>query len=325
MYVPIIRKIMNRNGTFLERVLPEKGEISVKVGDKVSPYNPLGSCKISYNQIILPKDFKPLDNLNFGRLLHGATLGRTKKQYIHAPYNGFLEKESQGSRWIFKETGRDHTLLAGAWGTVRNIVSGRSILLEISAKDFLMPVTCGSVFSGELIVFPNPSELLIGSFLENFTKDVSGKIFYIGGHIGLSTVMKAHSLNLVTLLAGSVSKDAFTFAKSKNMNLGIFEGFGEIPTSKMIFDELKNISSRFVFFDVERQLFRVPMPDKLEATAVKKPLKQLSVGDSVQIFQAPYFGYIGTVDTINESSILVKTSKNSNLVEVFMPNFFLVL
>jgi len=325
MYVPVIRKIINRNNTFLERVLPEKGDISVKIGDKVSPYNPLGSCKISYNQLILPQKFKPLENLNFGKLSQGATLGKFKKEYIHAPYNGFLEKDILKDRWIFKETGREYTLLSGAWGTVKNIVEGRSVLLEISSKDFLMPVTCGNICSGELIVFPNPSELLIGSFLENFTKDVSGKIFYIGGHVGLTTVMKAHSLNLSTLLAGSVSKDAYTFAKSKNISLGVFEGFGEIPTSKVIFDELKNISSRFVFFDVERHLFRVPMPEKLDNTVVKKPLKQLSIGDTVQIFQAPYFGYMGTVDTINESSILVKISKNSNLIEVFMPNFFLVL
>lgn len=325
MYVPVIRKIINKNNALLERVLPEKGDILVKVGDKVSPFNQLGSCKISYNQLVLPYDFKPLENLNFGKLSSGSTLGKSKREYIHAPYNGFLEKDTSLNRWVYKETGRDYVLLAGAWGVVKNIIPNRSILLEVSVKDFLMPVTCGNWCSGELVVFPNPSELLIGSFLENFTKDVSGKIFYIGGHIGLSTVMKAHSLNLTTLLGGSVSKDAYTFAKSKGINLGIFEGFGEIPTSKIIFDEFKNISNRFVFFDVDKKLFRVPVPEKLETTTLKRPLKQLAVGDTVQIFQSPYFGHIGTVDTIKESSILVKISKNSNLVEVFMPNFFLVL
>jgi len=325
MYVPVVRKIINKNDALLERPLPEIGDITVKIGDKVAPYNQLGSCRISYNQIVLPENFKPFDNLNLNKIFQGTTLGKYRGEYVHAPYKGFLEKDLLSDQWVFKETGRESILLSGAWGTVKNIVSNKSVLLEIYAKDFLLPVTCGNMFSGELIVFPNPSELLIGSFLENFTKDVSGKIFYVGGHIGLSTVMKARDLNLSTLLAGSVSKEAFGFAKKEGINLGIFEGFGEIPTSKIIFDELKNISNRFVFFDVESHLLKVPMPSKLETLTVKKPLKLLKVGDTVQIFQSPYFGYIGTVDTISGSSILVKIPKNSNLVEVSVPNFFAVL
>ena len=325
MYVPVIRKIINRNNALLERSLPEIGELIVKVGDKVAPFNQLGSCRVSYSQIILPKEFVPIDSLNYARIVQGTTLGRYRNEYIHAPYNGFLEKDIISGQWVFKETGRDNVLLAGTWGAVKNILDKRSVLLEIFSKDFLLPVTCGDMFAGELIVFPNPSELLIGSFLENFTKDVSGKIFYVGGHISLSIAIKARDLNLTTLLSGSVSKEAFSFAKKEGISLGVFEGFGEIPTSKVVFDELKNISNRFVFFDVQRHLLRVPMPSKLEITTVKKPLKILKVGDTVQIFQFPYFGYIGTVDTIDESSILVKIPKNSNLVEVSVPNFFLVL
>jgi len=126
-------------------------------------------------------------------------------------------------------------------------------------------------------------------------------------------------------LAGSISKEAFAFAKSEGLNIGIFEGFGEIPTSKMVFDELKNISNRFVFFDVENNSLRVPMPSKLEITSVKKPLRQLKVGDTVQILEVPYFGLMGTVDTIKESSILVKIPKNTKLIEVSVPNFFVVI
>jgi len=325
MYIPIIRKLINRNNAFLERALPTTGDINVKIGDKVAPFNQLGACTVSYNQIILPKGFKPFNNITPNKILQGTTLGRYRGEYIHAPYNGFLDKDSINNQLIFKELGRENVLLAGAWGTVKNIVENKSILLEIYCKDFLLPITCGDMFAGELVVFPNPSELLIGSFLENFTRDVSGKIFYIGGHVSLSVAMRSKELNLTTLLAGSISKEAFAFAKKSGLNIGVFEGFGEIPTSKIIFDELKNISNRFVFFDVENHTLRVPMPSKLETIPVKKPLKLLKAGDTVQIFQSPYFGGIGTVDTIKESSILVKIPKNSNLVEVAVPNFFVVV
>lgn len=322
MYVPVIRKVINRKDALIERTLPESGELNVKIGDRVEPFNQLGSCRVSYNQIILPKDFRPVESLNFSKIVQGTTLGKYKKEFIHAPYNGFLEKEDN---WIFKEINRDFVLLAGVWGTVRDIIENKSVLLESPTKDFLMPVTCGNISLGELVVFPNPSELLVGSFLENFTKDVSGKILYVGGHISLAVAMKAKELNLMTLLAGSVSKEAYSFAKKANISLGVFEGFGEIPTSSIIFDQLKNISNRFVFFDVERNLLRVPVPKSLDTIDVKKPLKQVRKGDTIQVFQIPYFGQIGTVDTINESSILVKIPKNSNLVEVFVPNFFIVI
>lgn len=325
MFVPVLRKIINRNDAFIERALPEAGDLNVKIGDKIEPFNQLGTCKVSYNQLVLPKGFTPLNSLTPLRILQGTTLGRHRGIYIHAPFNGYLEKDVDNNVWIYKETGREFVLLSGVWGTIKNIVDKRSILVETTSKDFLLPIVCGKTSPGELIVFPNPSDLLIGSFLENFTKDVSGKIFYIGGHIGLQTVMKAKDLNLNTLLAGSISKEAYGFAKSQGLNIGIFEGFGEIPTSKMVFDELKNISNRFVFFDVENRILRVPMPSKLEITSVKKPLKLLKIGDTVQIFEVPYFGLMGTVDTIKESSILVKIPKNTKLIEVSVPNFFVVV
>lgn len=323
MYVPILRKIINNNTAFIERVLPERGDITVKIGDKVEPFNQLGFCKVSYNQLVLSAKFKPLENIENKQVTQGTTLGKAGNDYIHAPYNGYLIKEKD--TYIYKETGRDFVLLSGVWGTVKETIEGTSVLIEAPMKEFLVPLSCGNNFAGELIVFPNPSELLIGSFLENFTKNVSGKIFYIGGHISLSVIMKAKELGLSTLLAGSISKEAYSYAKGEGISIGVFEGFGELATSKIIFDELKNISNRFIFFDTEKNVLRVPLPTKVETLIVKKPLKQLRTSDVVQIFQNPYFAQIGTVDTIKESSILVKIPKVTNLVEVYLPNFFVIV
>ena len=172
MYIPVLRKIINRNNALIERALPESGELIVHVGDKVEPFNQLGLCKVSYNQLELPAKFTPIENLNYSKILQGSTLGKSDGMYIHAPYNGFLEKNENGT-WVFKEVGREYNLLAGSWGSVKNIIEDKSVLIEAYSKDFLLPVATGENYSGELIVFPNPSELLIGSFLENFTKWLS--------------------------------------------------------------------------------------------------------------------------------------------------------
>lgn len=326
MYVPIIRKIINNNNKLIERALPEIGDINVKIGDKVEPFNQLGSCRVSYQIIKLPINFKVNKSLvDKHNISKGSYIGKINGNKIYAPFTGFLKYSYKKNEYSYNESTKDYNLLSAVWGKVTDIVNDKSILITSNFKDILMPVTYGTEFSGELVVFPNPSELLIGSFLEKFTKDVSGKIFYVGGHISLQTIKKAHELNLTTLLAGSISTSAYAFAKEKGISVGIFEGFGSLQTSQIIFDELKNISNRYVFFYPQQNLLRIPVIHKLDHKKINNSFKLLKKGDLVQVFQDPHFGIIGYVDTIEESSILVKIPKNSKLVKVYVPNFFLVV
>jgi hypothetical protein len=45
---------------------------------------------------------------------------------------------------------------------------------------------------------------------------------------------------------------------------------------------------------------------------------------NVQVFQNPYFGWVGVVDRVMESSIFVKFGIDKNSVEVRLPDFFIV-
>ena len=326
MYVPVIRKIINKNDSFIERPLPSRGEINVKVGDTVKPFDQIGSCRVSYDLVQYPSNFCPDPKIvDAPKVLQGDIIGYIKRTSVIAPYDGYLSYDYSKNFWQFKESTKDYILLSAVWGTIHDIVLEKSVLIKSCFKEILLPISFGEMSGGELVVFPNPSELLIGSFIENFTKDMSGKIFYIGGHISINTIQKASELNLKTLLAGSISKKAYAFAKNNNINICIFDGFGNLQTSRIIFNELKNISNRYVFFNPNENILRIPMPEKLDQVNVLTSFRYLKEGDMVQIFQDPYFGNIANVDTILESSILVRIPKNSKLVKVNLPNFYIIV
>ena len=63
----------------------------------------------------------------------------------------------------------------------------------------------------------------------------------------------------------------------------------------------------------------------LKQNALKSLLKPIKKGLKVLVLQEPYFGYIGEVDTIKGSSIVVKLDENQESVEIFIPNIIAIL
>jgi hypothetical protein len=336
MYAPVLRKVRKNDKTLIERAMLGRGEVDVKVGDVVKPFDQLGSCKASHSRLILPDDFVPISLEGLEKAYENDVIGKIKNKTVKAPFGGRLFKFNY--YWVLEESARDYDLLSGVWGTVKSTMEGSSVLLETQTTDLLLPIATGLSRSGELVVFPNPSDLLLHSFLDKFTKDSFGKIFYIGNHAELSSVRKAKNLGLKALLTGSITHEALIFAKRSGLSVGVFEGFGNINTSEVVFKELNKVSNRFVLFDSERNLLRIPMPEvkpspkvrplakapAVVAKATTKAIKKVQKGQIVQVLQAPNFGKTAQVDTVLESSILIKLAKDSKPVEVRVPNFFIL-
>jgi len=323
MYAPVIRKITRSNKVLVERALPEDGKLLVKEKEVIQPFDKLGTCKAVRSEIVLPQDFKPSFKGKIAKTIEGVKIGKSKGKKVVAPFSGSLFVKN--NQWVLRGQKSEFTLLSGVWGIVEKILSSRSVLIRSQMKDVLTPIATGGSCEGELVVFPNPSILLLDSFLEKFTKDAYGKIFYVGYNVGLNVLKKAKKLGARGILSGSVTKEAYTYAKKEKFSLGVFEGFGKIDTSSQVFNELKAVSNRFVFFDQEDCRLRIPVPKEFKTTSgTKSVIKVVRKGYWVQIFQVPHFGAIGEVDSVGEGSILVKVSSGKKPVEVSLPNFFIV-
>jgi len=326
MYVPIIKKLIYKSQFLVERVLPKEGQISVSVGDQVDPSVKLGTCKVVYEMVKLGSKFKAVkqtDDLN--HYVDGALVGTAGRKKFFAPFNGHLEETSEG--FVFKAEDKDYWLLPGVWGEVKDISNNRSVLVKSQSVDIHVPVACGEQFSGELVVFPNPSEMLAEQYFHNYIKSAAGKVVYVGNHLNLELIEKAHSLKLTALLAGSATKDAYDYAVENNISLGLFVGFGKINTPDKIYQFINEVTNRYVFFLVEKNTLQIPVPTKNEYQQNGKPnkiLKYIRKDMEVQVLNSENFGQIGTVDRATKSGIFVKLHENNQEVEVNPPNLLII-
>ena len=337
MLIPVVRRIIENKSCLIERVFPVEGHWRVGVGDFVEPFTRLGDCRFSQNEIKYPKEFKPNNFKNDKKFYYAnSLLGKVKREKIFTPFDGDLIETSSGE-YIFRENEKEYPLLSGVWGNVKNVYEKKSALIQTQTKDVLFAYSVGKHISGELVVFPNPSDVLKKSYLENFVKGVKGKIIYIGHHVGLDVVERAYEMGASAIISGSCHSNVFDFAKKHKFSLGIFSGFGKIKTPEEIYKFLSSVSYRYVFFESEKNILRVPV--KFEdlsgvttiatstgdsSTQVLDLVKEIEPNMKVQVLQEPYFGWAGTVDRVNESSIFVKFGLEDKSVEIRLPNFLIV-
>ncbi len=324
MLVPVAKKLVYKNDIFVERLLPVEGDVVSKVGEIVEPFVKLGMTKVSYAFMNIPTDLKiakgrPAD----GFFYTGEAVGSVNGKKVLAPFDGQLGKTADG--FVLRQGARDWWLLAGVWGEVAGVVPKKSVLIKTQSMDFSLAVCTRGSYAGELIVFPNPSKLLEMQYLEKFAKDIFGKIIYAGDFISEAVLKRAIELGAGGLVGGGTNRSTFMAAEDAGFFLGVFGGFGEIPTPKFVYGVLKEISNRYVFVQGEKNLLRVPIPGRVDETVRRNEvLKDLKVGDLVQVFEKPYFGWVGKVSEVKDSAAYVLLDGVENPVEASSPNLISV-
>jgi hypothetical protein len=340
MYAPVLKKLIDKTDSFIERSLPVPGNLFVKENDPVKPFDRLGECVFSQKQAFYPKNLKPAKYKNNSQFYYaGSNLGKMNRKPVAAPFNGNLIKSANDS-YVLQAADDKYILLSGVWGTVHKAAENRAVLIKTRTSDLLLAACTGINTSGELVVFPNPMEILEKYYLESFSKNNEGKIVYVGHFADIEVVKRAHEMGVSAVLAGSAHRDTFNYAKSEKLGFGIISGFGKLETPDQIFKLLSVIAYRYVFLYGEKNILRIPHSldggqDVIEDKAPKKPAKAVKTVKPVVIrevkkdvdivcLQAPNFGKIGTVDSVSESSIFVKFSSEKGSTEIKLPNFFII-
>ncbi len=327
MYVPVVKKLIFKENVLVERALPNEGSITVSVEDAVEPSDKIGTCKVIYEIVELGEKFKVSERNEEGSNYYAneTLVGSVGRDKFYAPFGGFLEKTDAG--YIFKSEERDYWLLPGVWGVVKDISQNRSVLVKTQTVDVHLPMAGGLEESGEMIVFPNPSEFLTMQYFNNYIKSAEGKIVYVGNNITLEIVKSAKELKLTALLAGSASKEAYDFAMEQGISVGLFVGFGDINTPDNIYNFINEISSRYVFLYTKKNVLQVPVPlgEGFEENRLPgKIIKYVRKGMEVQVLNSANFGQMGTVDRVTKSGILVKLHENNQEIQVKPPNLLII-
>lgn len=323
--IPKIKIKKYSSEVYMERALPLKGAISVKEGDLVDPVTRLGMTKISTGISYLPANLKlSKGKFESGYFYFGETIGRTGFNKVVGPFDGYISKSQHG--YILTQEPKEHWLLSGMWGKVDKVISESSVLIKTQAMDFKLAVGSSKFVNGELVVFPNPTDVLQLQYLENFSKDVFGKIIYLGSYATYDSVEKAVQLGVSGLLAGSAEKQAFDYAKQNGVCFGLFSGFGKLETPDIVYSFIKEVSGRFVFIMGERNVFRIPVPVETNENLNQdsQVLVEPVVGMLVQVFQKPYYAHIGEITGVQDEVIYVKLNQAEQPVQISLPNIVAV-
>lgn len=321
-YVPVYRKIIHSNYVLMERCLPDPGNIRVKPGDTIEAFTELGSSKHSVHKF----DVDPAISARLfpGKLYkRGETIGKIERKTLIAPFDGVLE-ENAGVFSLVSEK-ETYTLLSGVWGQVVDTTGDISVLIKTQMTDIHMIACSGESVEGELVVFPNPNAEMQMQYLKKYYKNVYKKVLYVGDFFQKELLEMAIELKVAGILSGSSTRDLFSLAKSEGIFLGIFTGFGELPTARDVFSTLTNVSNRYIFIHGSENLLRIPMPESFDSSQLRvnvmsNSLRLLKKGLRVVVFSEDHFGWVGFVEKIGKDSIVVKFEKNDASVEVPLPN-----
>ncbi len=326
-YIPVYKKMKYSPNSLITRKLPVQGDLVVKEGDTVVPFTKIGRSKVSADSFILPQKIKLDKRIDLDSYIYkDEVIGKVGFKKFLAPYNGFVTKNNNGELVYFQEM-HDVWILSGVWGTVKQVAKGLSVTIETKSIDISFVSSSSESIMGELIVFPNPSDLLDAEYLQKFAGNTKNKIIYIGNHIRKQIVDLAAELKTGALIAGSIDKSTYNYAKKLGVSVSITTGFGHFDTPDYIFEFLKNVSNRHVFVNGSDGLLQVPMPEDnkfIQANDSEKCLKMVEQGLKVMIFNKTDFGEVGIVEKMQDEIIYVKLNKSEKIAEVKIPNIFAI-
>lgn len=318
--IPYLKKIELSSQNFLERSLPSPGEIRVKVGDIVRPFDIVADTLINLREqtINIKTLFKtgkdPVDKFLLKREGEGFKRGDViaeksgffgySSKHLIAPFDGVLyHVDRECGEIILRTNPEKKTLLAGAGGEVVRILENRSVLLNIAAVQVRGVWSGGKTTEGEIIILSSFDQPLD---LSKITPEVRGKIIVGGSFISAESLKKAMALGAIGVISGGANVLPANLFTDSTFCLLITEGFGAVPMLESTWRYLKSAQSRTAILIPERKVLLVPENSQVCATNQIREdqfFGPLSIGDRVQVFCWPYFGRVGEVIAIDRRKV----------------------
>jgi len=192
---PIIKKVYFTKKAFLERGLPQEGEIVCKVGDTVKPFDILGSTFVSLDKRSWRLSSKEWSirvadgtSLSSGDILASKkNILPFKKEVIRMPFSGsvsILVDKDVGQIDISSFPER-YNLISGINAKVNKLIEKTSVLLETEAYIVKTASGVGKEVIGEIKTVGNFDTPLL---LSQLSSELTGKIV-IGGSFASNEVI----------------------------------------------------------------------------------------------------------------------------------------
>ncbi len=336
-----------------ERRLPLKGEVLVKVGDRVKAEDVIARTELPGNVqtmnvanklSVLPEDIERHMTVKIGVWAEkGQMIAETRtffglfKSQCKMPVGGTIESVSGiTGQVIIREKAIPVEVNAFVDGTVVEVFENEGVLVETAASFVQGIFGVGGEVSGPLkVVASRPDEVLKP---EQITADMKGKILLGGSLITIEVFNRAREMGVKGIVAGGIGDSdlrsllgydlgvAITGSEDIGLTLVVTEGFGGMTMADKTFDLLKAkdgvktsmSGATQIRAGVIRPEIVIPL-DRATLGMSEDVLKSssgLAVGTPVRVIREPYFGAIGEVTALPPELQVLKSEARVRVLEV---------
>ena len=312
------------------RRLPIKGEVLVKVGDKVEPDQvlarallpgPQQAIKLAEHLGVEAGEARGFFKLKEGDPIEkGELVAETKglwgmfKSEVHSEYSGTVEAISDVTGHVLiREPSIPVDILSYIKGTVAEVMPEEGAIIEARCAMVQGIFGVGGERNGKIrVAVASPDDVLDVGHIND---DDKGNILIGGSGVTYEAIKKASDTGVVGIVVGAV-KDvdlteflgydigvAITGSEDINLTLLATEGFGNLRMAQRTFDLLKSLEGEVASLNGATQIragvirpeIIVPLAADAAAGQRQGDAQALTIGTPIRVIREPYFGKLATV------------------------------
>ncbi len=346
--------------TRVKRTATGKGQITVAVGQEVSPDDSLGKFKlqsgfrmidVAVQLSVSPKEAKGLLQRKIGQKIFRGELLAFKKGSLFSGDKVITSPSDATLNFFDDKTGelrleldaKEVSLLAGVYGIIEKVDPLRGdVVIKTQATEICGILGTGKVREGVLKVLGGPGLLVDQKMIPD---NLSGDIVVAGGLVYGDAIFKAMRIGMHGLITGGINASDYRsitgsiYKKNLQTDIGlslmVTEGFGVVPIGNDVFEAATEHDGKFAILDGGAAKLILPSFDgtsiinlrkvalpKLGLEELKPELQaqQLEIGQKVRVIGTEYLGQQGKIVSINSQVDALPSKIRTYMVTVEAKN-----
>ena len=339
-----------------ERILPLKGKVLVKKGDKVKaedlvaetllpgkvvPFNIANKLGTTPNLVSQFLKIKAGD-----KITKGDVIAETKgffglfKTAVKAPIDGEVENISKiTGQMLLREPRIPVQVKAFIDGVVVEVIPEEGVIIENKSAYIQGIFGIGGERFGEIkMLVDSPEQSLDAKMIDDSCKD---KIIVCGTMITYAVIKKAQEVGVIGIITGGIDdRDlkqllgynigvAITGHEEVGLTIVVTEGFGKIDMAKKTYGLLKQFdghkASIHGITQIRAGVMRpeIIIPIKFKEEELTEPearMSTLEIGTTIRVIRQPNFGVIGKVTGLPEQLTKVESETMVRILEAELEN-----
>lgn len=318
-----------------KRVLPSRGRVTVRVGQKVNAADVVAEALLPGQHLLfnIRRAFNvqrgdPVDKLIQVRVGNKvekddviAEKGGLLPRSVRAPASGQVVAISNGQ--VLLETQiKTFQLKAGISGVVTDVMADMGVVIEASGALLQGVWGNGQINTGLLLLHaPNLDQDLTRA---NLDVSMRGAVVLAGHCSNADALQAAEEMPLRGLILASMTADLLPVALKMSYPIVLMEGFGKIALNSVAFRLLTTSERRDVclnatfdpFNGVRPEAF-IPLPSM---GSTPQEVKEFQAGQTVRVQGAPFSGMIGKIGRLRPGLTTLSNGLRAACASVLLEN-----